>query len=163
MAKLKINEASKRIQRYFELAKRMAKESTYGKLRHGAVLVKGGSIISVGLNKGCYCKFGNRFRDSYNFGHATQHAEISAVLGVGSGASQGSSIYVARVNNHNQYRMSKPCGMCHDALKFVGVKKAYYTTGENTYEECKIGDDGGFQHQSQTHQRERGWVNQSNV
>jgi deoxycytidylate deaminase len=145
----KIKKSSKRVQRYFELARRMAKESTYGKLRHGAVLVKGGSVVSVGFNKGCYCAFGQRFRDFHNFGHATQHAEISAILGVPEKSTRGASLFVVRINNYDKFRMSKPCCMCHQVLDFVGVRKVFYTTGEDTYEVRNVrGTDEEFRHNS---------------
>ena len=56
----KIRKLSKTRKRYFDLAKRAAMESTYGKLRHGAVVVKGGSIVSFGFNKANHCQFGRR-------------------------------------------------------------------------------------------------------
>lgn len=155
--KSKISRASKKTQRYFELAKRMAKESTYGKLRHGAVLVKGGSVISVGFNKGCYCSFGQRFREQ-GLGHATQHAEISAILGVPPSSTQGASMYVVRINNENKYRMSKPCCMCHDALDFVGVRKVYFTSGEDTYESRNIKDEEELWHRGEDTVPERRWL-----
>ena len=144
--KMKISQSSKKTQRYFELARRMAKESTYGKLRHGAVLVKGGRVVSVGFNKGSYCAFGQRFRDIHKYGHATQHAEISAILGISAKVTQGASIYVARINNENKFRMSKPCCMCHEVMEFVGVKKVCYTTGEDSYDTASIGLDESFWH-----------------
>jgi len=144
--KMKISNSSRKTKRYFELARRMAKESTYGKLRHGAVLVKGGRVVSVGFNKGSYCAFGQRFRDQYKYGHATQHAEISAILGISAKTTQGASMYVARINNENKFRMSKPCCMCHEVMEFVGVRKVYYTTGEDSYETAAIGLDESFWH-----------------
>ncbi len=150
----KINKASKRVQRYFELARRMAKESTYGKLRHGAVLVKGGSVVSVGFNKGCYSAFGQRFRH-HSIGHATQHAEISAVLGVSEKNTRGASLFVVRINNYDKFRMSKPCCMCHQVLNFVGVRKVFYTTGEHTYEVRNVrGSAGEFRHNSEDFEQE---------
>lgn len=149
----RLNRASRKVQRYFELARRMAKESTYGKLRHGAVLVKGGNIISVGFNKGCYCAFGQRFRDFYNYGHATQHAEISAILGIPESSTRDTTMFVVRINNNDDFRMSKPCCMCHQVLEFVGVRKVYYTTGEDTYEESNVRDSDNFGHNSRNFMR----------
>lgn len=149
----RISKASKRVKRYFELARRMAKESTYGKLRHGAVVVKGGNVISVGFNKGCYCAFGQRFRDVYNYGHATQHAEISAILGVPESSTRGATVFVVRINNDSDFRMSKPCCMCHQVLDFVGVRKVFYTTGEDFYEEENIRNDEQFRHNSRNFMR----------
>ena len=56
-----INKTNK-IERYLELAKNEARQSKYGKLRHGAVLVRGGSIINTCFNKDKFCSFGNKFR-----------------------------------------------------------------------------------------------------
>lgn len=133
-----IKSASQRQQRFFELAKRAALESIYGKLRHGAVIVKGGSIVSFGFNKSNHCQFGNRFRNNLINGHATQHAEISAVLGMPRASTEGADIYVVRVNNQGKWRMSKPCSMCEDALKFVGVKRVFYTTSEKDYDSHRL-------------------------
>lgn len=121
-----INKCSKKKKRWFALAKRAACESTYGNIRHGAILVKGGSIVSFGFNKSNHTQFGQRFR-SPNKGHATQHAEISAILGLPRSTTEGADIYVVRVNKEHQWRMSKPCPMCEEALRFVGVKRAFYT------------------------------------
>jgi len=107
----KIRKLSKSRKRYFDLAKRAAMESTYGKLRHGAVVVKGGSIVSFGFNKANHCQFGKRFRHR-DRGDATQHAEISAILGIPRSTTQGADLYVVRINNYCQWRMSKPCHMC---------------------------------------------------
>mgnify|MGYP003631208490 CR=1 FL=1 len=129
----KIRKLSKSRKRYFDLAKRAAMESTYGKLRHGAVVVKGGSIISFGFNKANHCQFGKRFRHR-NKGDATQHAEISAILGM----PQGADLYVIRINNFCQWRMSKPCNMCEETLKFVGVRRVFYTLDGKHYDCYRI-------------------------
>ena len=123
--------------RYFQLAKRAAMESTYGKLRHGAIVVKGGSVVSFGFNKSNHCQFGQRFRNP-NKGHATQHAEISAILGLPRSATEGADVYVVRINNDCNWRMSKPCHMCEEALKFVGIKRVFYTTSGSHYDCHKV-------------------------
>jgi tRNA(Arg) A34 adenosine deaminase TadA len=133
----KIRKLSKSRKRYFDLAKRAAMESTYGKLRHGAVIVKGGSVVSFGFNKSNHCQFGQRFRHM-DKGPATQHAEISAILGLPRSATQGADVYVVRINNDCDWRMSKPCPMCEQALKFVGVKRVFYTTGDKHYDYHRV-------------------------
>ena len=133
----KIRKLSKSRKRYFDLAKRAAMESTYGKLRHGAVVVKGGSVVSFGFNKSNHCQFGQRFRHM-DKGPATQHAEISAILGLPRSATQGADVYVVRINNDCDWRMSKPCPMCEQALKFVGVKRVFYTTGDKHYDYHRV-------------------------
>ena len=133
----RIRKLSKTKKRYFDLAKRAAMESSYGKLRHGAVIVKGGSVVSFGFNKSNHCQFGQRFRQ-VDKGPATQHAEISAILGLPRSATQGADVYVVRINNDCDWRMSKPCPMCEQALRFVGVKRVFYTTGDKHYDYHRV-------------------------
>ena len=133
----KIRKLSKSRKRYFDLAKRAAMESTYGKLRHGAVVVKGGSVVSFGFNKSNHCQFGQRFRHM-DKGPATQHAEISAILGLPRSATQGADAYVVRINNDCDWRMSKPCCMCEQALRFVGIKRVFYTVDGRHYDCYKV-------------------------
>ena len=126
-----------RLERYFDLTKNIAFNSQYGKIRHGAVLVKGGSVKNVSFNKDKYNSFGNRFRDK-NRGPATMHAELGCILGMSRNVTSGSDLYVCRINKNGEFRYSKPCSMCHQALKHVGVKRVYYTTNNNTIEMYKL-------------------------
>ena len=123
--------------RYITLATKVAEQSDYGKFRHGAVLVKGSSVRNVSCNKQRHCHFGKRFREHHT-GDATLHAELGAILGMDRSKTQGATVYVASINSDGDRRMSKPCPMCENVLKFVGVKKVVYTTGEETMEEYKL-------------------------
>jgi len=128
---------TKKVKRYFNLARNVAFNSEYGKIRHGALLIKGGSVINTCCNKDKFCSFGTRFR-SPDRGHATIHAELGCILGMPRSVTAGSDIYVCRVNKQGQFRNSKPCAMCHEVLKHVGVKRVYYTTGDNSVEMYKL-------------------------
>lgn len=128
---------SKRIMRYIDLAKSVALNSNYGKLRHGAILVKGGSVINTCFNKDKFCSFGGKFRDPER-GPATIHAELGCILGLARDVTSGSVLFVCRINKKGEFRNSKPCAMCHSALKHVGVKKVYYTVDDNTVEMYKL-------------------------
>lgn len=123
---------SKGIQRYLSLAKRVASQSEHDHFKHGAVLVKGGSVLNTACNKDKYKRFGNRFRNTRHCGHATHHAELGCILGLDRSVTQGTTMYVVRMNREGTFRMSKPCDMCEEVLKFCGVKKVVYTTGENS-------------------------------
>ena len=112
--------------RYISLAKKIAEQSNYGKFRHGAVLVKGSSIRNVACNKHRHCGFGKRFRE-YNEGDPTLHAELGVILGMDRSITRGATIYVVRINREGHPRMSKPCPMCENAMKHVGVKRVVYT------------------------------------
>jgi len=79
---------TRRINRYFDLAKNVAFNSDYGKLRHGAILVKGGSVINTCFNKDKFCSFGGKFR-APDRGPATIHAELGCVLGISRDVTSG--------------------------------------------------------------------------
>ncbi len=64
-----------KVYRYMELAKRIAFQSDYPDYRHGAVLVKGGSIRNTSHNKNNFCSFGSRFRKRQT-GKATVHGDV---------------------------------------------------------------------------------------
>tara|TARA_R100000008_G_C3587523_1_gene173703 strand:+ start:8784 stop:9242 length:459 start_codon:yes stop_codon:yes gene_type:complete len=130
-------EMTKKIQRYFELSRNIAYNSPYGKIRHGAILVKGGSILNASFNKDNFTSFGARFRH-VNRGHATVHAELGCILGMPRSSTTGADIYVCRINRDGEFRYSKPCAMCHEAMKHVGIKRVYYTTNEGIVEMYKL-------------------------
>ena len=128
---------TKKTSRFFNLARNIASNSEYGKIRHGAVLVKGGSVLNACHNKDSYSSFGGRFRAAHK-GHDTVHAELGCILGMPRNVTTGADIYVCRINKEGDFRYSKPCPMCHAALKHVGVKRVYYTTNDNTIEMYKL-------------------------
>tara|TARA_B100001123_G_scaffold437566_2_gene570087 strand:- start:31036 stop:31449 length:414 start_codon:yes stop_codon:yes gene_type:complete len=132
-----IPDSSKRIQRYFELARRAASNSTYGNISHGAILVKGGRVLKTSFNKDSFCSFGARFR-SKDSGRATVHAEIGAVLGIPKEITQGANVFVVRVGKRGNFQMSKPCEMCMDVLRFVGVRRVFYTSDSHEFDVIKI-------------------------
>ena len=132
-----ISDCSRKTRRYLNLAREVAKKSTYGKLRHGALLVKGGSVISTAYNKSNFNSFGNRFRE-HDRGPATHHAELGCILGVDKSKTDGATLYVTRVNTRGEYMLSRPCKMCHDILKHCGVKRVIYTINSSTIESYKL-------------------------
>lgn len=111
---------------FFQLAKKVAEESTYGSFRHGAVLARGGSIVSFGSNSDKYCSMGKNYRNHH--GCPTYHAEIKAILNIPRHITKGSVMYVARCSkNGRDVRMSKPCSMCHAIMQERGINKVFYT------------------------------------
>jgi len=121
----KLHEYTGRVGRYLEHAKKVATQSGED-YRHGAVLVKGGSVINTSINKNSYCSFGMRFRKKEH-GLATVHAELGAILGIDKKLTLGATIYVARIGKQDTYRPSQPCGMCMAAMRYVGVKRVVFT------------------------------------
>jgi len=123
--------------RFFEFASKMAKISNYGKFNHGAVLVRHGAVLSASCNKNKSCSFGERFRER-NIGIATLHAELGAILNMGRESTENSDVYVVRANALGEFRNSCPCPMCQEAMKFVGVKRVFYSSGNNKFEMMKL-------------------------
>ena len=115
----------------------MAQQSDESRTCHGAVLVKGGNIINAAHNKWSYSSFGKRFRER-DKGISTLHAELATVLNLDRSITQGTDIYVVRVNKVGEFKMSKPCSMCESALKHVGIKRIYYTTDDGDLECYKL-------------------------
>jgi len=114
-----------------DLAKKMALQSEFPESRHGAVLVKGSSVRNMAHNKDNFCSFGKRFQRTHQ-GRTTVHAELGVILGLDRSITSGATVYVARVGKaDDEYRLSKPCSMCHAALKYVGVKRVVYTIDDD--------------------------------
>ncbi|QDK03029.1 deoxycytidylate deaminase [Streptomyces phage Braelyn] len=94
------------------------------KQRHGAVVVKGGRVLSRGWNV--------LKNDPNNVSHehitrfCSVHAERMALARCKNAV--GATVYVAR-NKSGRACHSKPCDACHAALEAAGVARVVYTTG----------------------------------
>lgn len=120
----------KRKRRLIELAARVAESSENKEYRHGAVLVKGGSVLNTASNKNAHARFGKRFRRR-DKGDSTYHAELGCILGLDRSVTRGADLYVVRVGRAGALRLSKPCHMCEAALRHVGVRRVYYSIDKN--------------------------------
>lgn len=88
------------------------KVSTRGRHQHhriGAVLVRGGSVLSVAAN---YCR-------TWAMVNLDHHAEARALRGVNA---KGATIYIAREGR----RMARPCACCMKEIRQKGVAKVVY-------------------------------------
>lgn len=135
---IKKSDASKKIRRYLQLAKKLATCSTYGNFRHGAVIARGGALISLGVNSEKYSSVGAKHRPDHK-GHSTYHAEIKALLGLDRSQTKGAVVYVARASKGSHAdRMSKPCAMCHAVMEERGISRVYYSIDDETIGTYKI-------------------------
>ena len=121
--------------RYFNLARKVALCSEQSDYKHGAVLVKGGSVLNTSCNKNRLVSFGSRFCTEHD-GTPTLHAELGAILGIDRNITEGASLYVARVGKDYGFRLSKPCAMCTAAMEHVGIKRVYWTIDNHN---CAMG------------------------
>ena len=65
------------------------------------------------------------------------HAEIHCCLGVPLADLDGAEIFVARILKDGGLAMARPCGVCRDFLRSVGVRLVTYTT-DTDYEELAL-------------------------
>jgi len=127
---------SKKEKKYIELARRVSHQSDYTH-RHGAVLVKGANVVNVSCNKNKFSSFAMRFKKD-NKDYATVHAELGSVLNIERSNTEGATVYVVRTNNQDELRLSKPCDMCEEAMRWVGIKKVIDTTSNETFKEMRL-------------------------
>lgn len=121
---------SKKDLSWLSVARAFAKESEL-KMKHGAIVVRGGSLMGTGYNK---------HRNNPAFlaedivrENTTYHAEAVAIRSAGDNC-RGGVIYIARVNRQGEDRNSRPCVYCRILIEEVGIKKIVYTTeGEVQY------------------------------
>jgi pyrimidine deaminase RibD-like protein len=102
--------------------------------RHGAVVVKGGSVLSVGFNR--YANDPKLFPvnhfNSDKLPHEERnaistHAELSALRKLTPEQLRGATVYVARVTPSGAIGSSEPCAACAHELRRVGIKKVIFT------------------------------------
>ena len=108
-------------------ALRVAKSSNY-RWKHGAVVVRGGRVIGFAPNK-----FRNSpFVDPEN---VTDHAEAAVIRELLKNYPdlRNSTIYIARISNSNEIRMSRPCPDCMKLIVEAGIKEIVYTNEINGY------------------------------
>ena len=103
-----------------------AEKSTYHPFRVGAVIFKGNKIFAEGRNSIRCCR--NLKKKNWNSVHAEQHA----ILNMGETKCKGLSMLVIRLNLSDNIRLAKPCDMCQDLIKQVGIKRVFYSNGDGT-------------------------------
>lgn len=104
---------------------------------HGAVLVKGGNIISRGYNK----PKRNIFIDIHAYHDGCNiHSELDCILKARRKRNlKGCKMYVARMRKDTKKpAMSKPCQMCEKVLKEYGIKRVYFTKCKSTNDCMRI-------------------------
>lgn len=124
-----------RDERFISLAINVAGLSQHSRFKLGAVIVKGASVLSVGVNK-------HKTHPRQTNPHTKQkgqsiHAELSAILGLSAKKLRGSTIYIARVLSRGNVEIAKPCVVCRTLIEEVGIKRIVWTTAES-YEVEKV-------------------------
>lgn len=95
--------------RWMKLALKVAEDAQHKRHHMGAVIVRGGCVLSKAFNI-------SRPLDSANRGHA----EVRAICNRDDLA--GATIYIARSN----CRISRPCRACFEAIRKAGIRKIVF-------------------------------------
>lgn len=111
-----------------------AKKSKYQTFRHGAVLESGGRIIAFGCNT---------YKPCTPSSSMSTHAESiplkrAITMNIRKNRNKKFNIYVARVNNKNQPKLSQPCAKCMSALQQSGVIETIHFTTDSGWSELTL-------------------------
>lgn len=90
----------------------------------GAVLFKGDRILSSGHNKR---GSGGSIHPKYQNKLDSIHAEQDCLLGLDWKRLKNHNIFTLRLNQSGMINLAKPCDMCFDMIKHIGLKGMYYT------------------------------------
>jgi deoxycytidylate deaminase len=106
------------------IASKQAKKSTH-RYRLGAVIVKGGRVLSTGYNE---------IRYSKELQKGSIHAEEAAILKLLKAKRlsdlAGSDLYVSRICASGRLGLSRPCSKCMGLIQSVGISKVFYSNDE---------------------------------
>jgi len=116
-----------------KLAVKEANKSEYYQ-KVGAVIVKKKIVLSKGHN--CPHKSRRKLHPRFQQWPDSIHAEVDAILKARTNL-KNASIYVIRVGSNNKLLLAKPCKYCMAYLKYVGIRKVFYSTDEYPYIKIK--------------------------
>lgn len=113
--------------RWLRLAIAQAEVAPHDQWRVGAVLIRGGSVLSSGFN---------RYRNDpalVSLDGVSYHAEESTIRKAGN--PHGATLYVARVKRDGALGLAKPCLKCQQIMQSAGVHTVVWTTPEGLRKE----------------------------
>ncbi len=135
------------MQKFLRIALQYANDHDYGDLEYNlcAVLVRGGSVISVGYNKRTTNAFVEHYTDLARGQRdwcLSTHAEMDAVLQARQKTDlSGSKIFVVRKRIDQTLgvmAMAKPCEICQHVLYNYGIRRACYSIDDQNFGVMKI-------------------------
>lgn len=91
--------------------------------KHGAVVVKGGRIVSTGINR--FKNHPMMVSPEHIKEHCSVHAEVDAIRKLKN--ARGATIYIARIGKRGNQALSRPCDSCYTAIQKAGINKIVYT------------------------------------
>ena len=113
---------------FVRMATLEASMSLHGRYQIGALIVRGGKILSRGCNQTKsdpmvvrLCAYAVGRKDKLK---NKLHAEMRALKGIDA---EGAAASVVRITKAFELGLSKPCAMCMRMLREAGVKKIVYS------------------------------------
>lgn len=97
------------------------KKSQFHGSKHAAILIKGGKMISLGINKSKAGVFADPV-----YGPKEWHSEADCLLSVRKEETKNAILYVAGVTKTNRLLNSKPCNCCQAFIKKFELKAVYF-------------------------------------
>lgn len=108
-----------RIDKGFSAAVKAAGFVTHSRYRIGASLFIGKRLVSIGWNQ-------NKTHPKTNSIFRWQHAELNCLVGTSKIDLYKATMFVVRINNKGQYKVSKPCKECMSFIMASGIKKVWF-------------------------------------
>jgi len=99
--------------------KKIARRSDHRNYKHGAIVIRGGAIISSGYN------------------HGLKHAEVHAVEKLWPGFATRSTVITIRLTRTG-FGISRPCDQCYRYMRGNGVRKVIYMDREGSWVREKL-------------------------
>lgn len=132
---------TKKDYKFFEIARKVASQSTFKNFHLGAVIVYKGRVVSTGYNSNKTHPAQKKYNKYRHFNQSdkpiqnSKHAEISALVGIPKCVENNidftqCKIYIYRISPGKRLGqgLARPCSGCIKALKDVGISNIYYTT-----------------------------------
>jgi len=116
--------------RWVQTAYRLSKNSSCRQYKMCALLVKGGRIIKIGLNRNIPALAKTDYYPDY----CQVHAETDCLVGVEKETIEGATLYIGGRSKTGFPVLSKPCRHCQNFLLQFPLKAIFYQTPGGTAE-----------------------------
>lgn len=119
---------------HVDLAISEALKSNY-KIKIGAVIFNGRRVISTGHNAAH--RSARKLHPRYQNYKGSVHAEVDAILKARTDLRRMKILVVRYSPRSKNLLLAKPCRLCEEYLRHVGIKKVFYSINTYPYiEEC---------------------------
>lgn len=119
------------------LALKELNKSQCNRYKVGAVVFKSSKILSSGHNSIRTCSM---IRPKFKQWKESLHAEQAAIIQLDWSKTKNTSILILRCNNKKNSTLSlaRPCKICMDLIKHIGMKDLYYSNRQGEIVKEKI-------------------------